>query len=113
MTPEEKGALVKRILERVIKIQYENMPTPCWIWQGPDSGDGRGGGYGRISFKGMTRAVHLLMFQIFTGRRLQGYQVDHLCNRRRCCNPGHLERVTHLTNQRRRDARLAKIKETT
>lgn len=32
-------------------------------------------------------------------------QVDHLCNQRLCCNPQHLELVTHQTNQRRRAAR--------
>ncbi|QYW01794.1 HNH endonuclease [Stenotrophomonas phage Paxi] len=28
--------------------------------------------------------------------------MDHLCNQRKCCNPQHLELVTHLQNQRRR-----------
>lgn len=34
----------------------------------------------------------------------------HLCNQRLCCNPAHLELVTHLTNQRRRDARTKEAK---
>ncbi|WP_368074186.1 HNH endonuclease signature motif containing protein [Staphylococcus aureus] len=37
-------------------------------------------------------------------------QIDHLCGQRLCCNPAHLEMVTHLTNQKRR-AKRAKSKE--
>jgi hypothetical protein len=37
-------------------------------------------------------------------------QVDHLCNNRLCCNPEHLELVTHQENQKRRATRQAKAK---
>lgn len=64
----------------------------CWIWLGGDSGSGRGGGYGRVSWRGVTTAVHLLMWRITGGRLLRpGEQLDHKCNVRRCCNPSHLQ----------------------
>lgn len=79
-----------------------NHPDGCWIWTGPDSGEGKGGGYGRMSLNGQTVAVHLVMFTHFHGYIPSKRQVDHTCNNRRCCNPDHLELVTHLENQKRR-----------
>lgn len=77
-------------------------PSPCHLWTGPDSGNGRGGGYGRMSLNGQTVAVHLVAYTHYFGYIPSKKQVDHLCNNRLCCNPQHLELVTHLTNQRRR-----------
>lgn len=34
-------------------------------------------------------------------------ELDHLCRRPACCNPDHLEPVTHRTNMRRAYAREA------
>lgn len=79
----------------------------CLVWQGPTSGEGRGGGYGRVSFEGATSAVHLLVYTVIHGPIPRCKQVDHTCNRRLCCNPRHLQIVTHKTNQRLRDKRRA------
>ena len=75
----------------------------CWIWQGPTSGDGRGGGYGRMSLNGQTVAVHRVMFTHVHGFVPGKKQIDHTCRNRLCCNPDHLEMVTHKQNQKRRD----------
>lgn len=88
----------------------DNKPSPCHLWQGPDSGTGRGGGYGRMSLDGQTVAVHIVMFTNYFGYVPGKKQIDHLCGQRLCCNPAHLEMVTHLTNQKRR-AKRAKSKE--
>lgn len=85
--------------------------SPCHLWSGPTSGTGRGGGYGRMSLDGHTVAVHLVVFTHYFGYIPGNKQVDHLCNQRLCCNPQHLELVTHLTNQKRRAARTKKVKE--
>lgn len=77
--------------------------TPCHIWQGATSGTtGRGHGYGRISVNGHTSAVHRVVYTHFFGYIPPKKQIDHLCNIRLCCNPDHLEMVTHKENQRRR-----------
>ena len=76
----------------------------CWVWQGADSGTGRGGGYGRMSLDGRTVSVHRTMFQIVHGPVPGTRQIDHTCRNRRCCNPDHLELVTPKENARRRDA---------
>lgn len=80
--------------------------TPCWLWTASDSGTGRGGGYGRVSWDGQTWATHKLVWYLIRRRLLIGKrQLDHLCNQRRCCNPEHLEEVSHVENQKRRDRR--------
>ncbi|QYW01885.1 HNH endonuclease [Stenotrophomonas phage Piffle] len=86
-------------------FRIEGKPSPCHLWTGPTSGSGRGGGYGRMSLDGQTVAVHLVAYSHYYGYIPSKKQVDHLCNQRKCCNPQHLELVTHLQNQRRRDKR--------
>jgi len=93
--------IFSKIYRRVLKV-HGPLSTPCWIWQGPDSGNGRGGEYGRFSFEGTTASVHRTMYQIWHGPIAPKKQVDHLCRNRRCCNPLHLEQVTHLKNQKRK-----------
>ena len=55
-------------------------------------------------------AVHIVTYTHYFGFIPGKKQVDHLCNQRLCCNPAHLNLVTHLTNQRRRDARTKEAK---
>lgn len=85
-------------------------PSPCHIWTGPTSGTGRGGGYGRMCLDGQTVAVHLVVFTHYHGYIPGKKQLDHLCNRRLCCNEQHLELTTHLRNQRRRAQRAKAVK---
>lgn len=53
---------------------------------------------------GQTVAVHRVIFTHFFGFIPGKKQIDHKCRNRLCCNPDHLELVTHKENQRRRDA---------
>lgn len=100
-----------RLFDKIIgraAVQMDPAPgleTPCWLWTGPCSGGGRGGGYGRMCVDGATMAVHIVMWVIRNGPIPPRKQLDHLCNTRRCCNPDHLELVTHRENMKRRDAR--------
>ena len=106
---DRRNGIIKRIHERVMVVDSgfmtDGRPSPCHIWQGPTSGEGRGGGYGRMSLNGQTVAVHLVVYSHFYGYIPGKKQIDHLCNNRLCCNPAHLEMVTHKTNQKRRAAR--------
>lgn len=64
-------------------------------WRGPD-------GYGvlRIQSNGrsVNRRVHRLNYVRQHGAIPPGMVIDHLCRRRSCCNPDHLEVVTPRTN---------------
>lgn len=76
----------------------------CWLWQGAI----RGNGYGAVRVPGRgVVGVHRVTYEHAHGPIPAGYHVDHLCAVRRCCNPGHLEAVTPVENDRRARARLA------
>ena len=88
-------AVLDKVLRRV-KVDENG----CWVWQGPCSGNGRGGGYPRMSLRGHTVAVHRAIYTHFFGYVPRQKQIHHKCNNRLCCNPEHLEMTTHLKNQR-------------
>ncbi len=105
-----RSCIIGRIYERVVVedkgyTDASGNPSPCHTWQGPDSGEGRGGGYGRMSINNQTVAVHLVVYTHWFGYIPGKKQIDHLCNNRKCCNPYHLEMVSHKTNQVRRAQR--------
>lgn len=106
---DRRKDILKRIQERVevrdLGFVLDKKPSPCHIWTGPDSGVGRGGGYGRMSLNGQTVAVHLVMYTNYFGYIPGKKQIDHLCNNRLCCHPAHLVMVTHLKNQKLRAKR--------
>ena len=87
----------------MVNVEDRGFDTPCHIWTGSDSGNGRGGGYPRMCLSGQTVAVHRVMYTHVFGYIPSKKQVDHLCRNRMCVNPDHLEMVTHKENQRRRD----------
>lgn len=89
---------------RILKNVLVSPANGCWVWQGGDSGSGRGGGYGRVSVDGQMMAVHRVIYMLIFGPIHANRQVDHACVNRLCCNPDHLEGVTHKQNQRRRVA---------
>ena len=105
--------IIQRIEERcVIEFTgyfHKGQPSPCHLWSGPTSGTGRGGGYGRMSLNSHTVAVHLVAYTHYHGYIPGNKQIDHLCNQRLCCNPLHLEMVTHTTNQRRKIKRTKEL----
>lgn len=98
---ERRELLFSRLLSKTI-IEDRGYVTPCYVWTGATSGEGRGGGYGRISIDGQTSAVHLVAFTHFYGYINGKKQVDHLCKTRACWNPLHLELVTPTENQKRK-----------
>ena len=69
-----------------------NPCTQCWEWQGYVKTTG----YGTFRFNGKTGLVHR-----FTKGAPDSLEIDHLCRNRSCCNPAHLEIVTHSVNMQR------------
>lgn len=98
----------QRVIQKISRRLRVVPETGCHEWTGPTSGkSGRGRGYARMSLDGRTVAVHLVVFVHYFGFIPGNKQVDHVCNNRLCCNPDHLELVSHAENQRRR-AKAAK-----
>lgn len=103
-TDRRRKSIIDRIVERCTMF---GMGFGCWIWNGPTSGSGRGGGYARMSLNGRTVAVHKVVFTHFFGYIPGNRQVDHICNNRNCVNPLHLQLVSHKRNCKLRDERRA------
>jgi hypothetical protein len=80
----------------------------CWVWTKYRDKDG----YGTFTAAGPGKStrVHKFAWQTLVGEVPDGYELDHLCRNRPCCNPDHLEVVTHAENMRRTDATAQKLK---
>lgn len=60
-------------------------------------------GYGMFRLEGRMRYTHVLTYLWAVGEKPPGTELDHLCRNRACCNPAHLEPVTHAVNCQRGD----------
>jgi len=66
----------------------------CWLWQRKRNNRG----YGVTGFGGRRWYVHRLMWTHLVGPIPAGFEIDHLCKQRACCNPDHLEPVPGKVN---------------
>lgn len=74
----------------------------CWLWSGHIDRDG----YGVLWRKGGPTQAHRAVYRELVGDIGEGMRLDHLCRRRRCVRPDHLEPVTESVNQLRRSWRV-------
>lgn len=86
-----------------VSTEYFYNGTPCWDWQGSKSRDGYGQFIlsARVSEKKVRIAPYRFIWEHLNGPMPDSLEPDHLCNRRPCCNPEHIEPVTHSENQKR------------
>lgn len=73
---------------------------PCWVWTGCVH---KATGYGLFGARVGSRLVHRIAYQYVVGPIPKGLHLDHLCRRRLCLRPDHLEPVTPRENIRRGD----------
>ncbi|MFA6100374.1 MAG: HNH endonuclease signature motif containing protein [Patescibacteria group bacterium] len=67
----------------------------CWLYQGKLTIKG----YAHVrSSEGKMRFAHRITYEQKYGPVEFGKELDHKCRNRHCCNPDHLEEVTHQVN---------------
>lgn len=75
----------------------------CWEWTGYKLKHG----HGRTTVAGRKVLVHVWVWEHLVGPIPAGLEIDHLCRNTCCCNPDHLEPVTHQVNVLRGNAPAA------
>ncbi len=97
MADERRNSQFWRFLSKVsVENFYPGVPlaAPCWRFHGTHSPQG----YGQLD----KRGAHVVAILAFGGSETPvGYETDHLCRNRGCCNPDHLEAVPRAVNARR------------
>lgn len=83
-------------VDEVISRKVKKVPGGCWEWMGSINRDG----YGQVGFRKKVWRVHRLVYLHLVGP-IDSPALDHLCRNRRCCNPEHLEPVSHRENTMR------------
>lgn len=82
--------------------------TGCWLWHGAIDSHG----YGQVNVylgvrdekkRSTTARAHRRSYEHHKGPIQEGLELDHLCRRRNCINPAHLEPVTTRENGLRGD----------
>lgn len=69
----------------------------CWLWTGLLDP----GGYGLYRIGSNVQLAHRVAYVNFVGSIPDGLTIDHLCQRRACVNPAHLEPVSRSENTER------------
>lgn len=94
---------LERLPDRILeKISFCPI-TGCWWWAASwDSGNG----YGKVRFEGKCQMAHRVVYSLLVGPIPENCVLDHLCRKRLCCNPDHLEPVTVMENTVRGNAVL-------
>lgn len=88
--------------ERELFLNRIDRSGECWLWTANKSS----AGYGYCWVKGFGIPTHRVAYELFVGPIPEGLELDHLCENRHCCNPQHLEPVTHKENMRRWSERM-------
>lgn len=83
------------------------IPEPnsgCWLWFACIKN-----GYGQLGVprQRKTTTAHRFAYLTLVGEVPSGLELNHRCRVTECCNPSHLEPVTHKVNVLRGEARAA------
>lgn len=86
------------------KVDKTSHPDGCWLWTGAKIKD-----YGIIHVRGRKNVrTHRVAYELLVGPVPDGLELDHLCRNPPCCNPAHLEAVSHKVNSLRGESPWAR-----
>ena len=92
--------MAKPTAERLWSKVSKGSNDDCWPFTG-----GTNKGYGQIKTlengKWRQTAAPKVAYELANGPLPPGHEIDHLCRNPICCNPAHLEAVTHSENMKR------------
>lgn len=88
----------KPISERLWSKVTKLGPDDCWPFAG-----NLNKGYGVLKVDSTHKQVLAarVAYEVTHGPLPEGLEIDHVCRNRLCCNPAHLEPVTHTENMKR------------
>lgn len=93
------------------RAEFVPEGEPCWLVTDPKKLNNDG--YGQLKYNGKLWGTHRLVFYILSrkhpelprpsmpGEEADGVVYDHLCERRNCCNPAHLDPISQSENVQR------------
>jgi hypothetical protein len=95
-----EGILIDEWLQTIVVALLTTETNGCWKWNGFHDNKG----YGLLHVSGTQRiAVHRLTYQLWRDPIPETLVSDHLCAKKWCANPWHIELVTNGENVRRGD----------
>jgi hypothetical protein len=98
--PEIAAALVAaRVRKFWQRVDQRGGPNACWPWRGALGTNGYGKARDPVTHR--DTGAYRVAYELAVGPIPRGLHLDHLCRVRPCCNPAHLEPVTHAENLRR------------
>lgn len=94
-----RGGLPSRSpIARLVNKIVIDVESGCWVYTGSLTRSAEGMGYGQMSVEDRSVLTHRFAYVTWRGVVPDGMFLDHLCRNRSCCNPWHLEAVTHAEN---------------
>ena len=85
--------------------KVERVSYACWEWTAGTNENGYGVfNLGERDGKQRFGKAHRIAYTLLVGPIPEGLEPDHLCENPLCCNPDHLEPVTHAVNMQRAGA---------
>ncbi len=95
----------EKVVERFLAKVRVDEDTGCWVWTASLNSYG----YGQFAINLRPYRAHRLAYEHWVGPIPDEPELDHLCRNRACCNPEHLEAVTHQVNFLRGENRIAVV----